>query len=83
MVYIGAPSYKELVKTVNNLLEGHMLRKIPREQMIKSDVPHFFHTQMPNPNWKDGLTLTFSIPRYGIYWCSLQLGNIINCKQHS
>jgi hypothetical protein len=30
--------------TVNNVLEGHMLRKIPREQMTKGDVPHFFHT---------------------------------------
>ena len=70
MVYIGAPSYKELVKTVNNVLEGHMLRKNPREQMTNRDVPHFFHTQTPNPNWKDGVTLTFSIPRYGIYWCS-------------
>jgi hypothetical protein len=63
MVYIGAPSYKELVKTVNNFLEGHMLRKIPREQITNRDVRHFFHTQMPNPNWKDGVTLTFSIPR--------------------
>jgi hypothetical protein len=63
MVYIGASSYKELVKTVNNVLEGHMLRKNPREQMTNRDVPHFFHTQMPNPNWKDGVTLTFSIPR--------------------
>jgi hypothetical protein len=60
---IGAPSYKELVKTVNNVLEGHMLRKNPREQMTNRDVPHFFHTQIPNPNWKDGVTLTFSIPR--------------------
>jgi hypothetical protein len=83
MVYIGAPSYKELVKTVNNVLEGHMLRKNAREQMINRDVPHFFHTQMPNPNWKDGGTLTFSIPRYAIYWCSLLLGTIIDCKQHS
>jgi hypothetical protein len=47
MVYIGAPSYKELVKTVNNDLEGHMLRKNPREQMTNRDEPHFFHTQMP------------------------------------
>jgi hypothetical protein len=38
---IGAPSYKELVKTVNNVLEGHMLRKNPREQMTNRDVPHF------------------------------------------
>jgi hypothetical protein len=29
------------------------------------------HTQTPNPNWKDRVTLTFSIPRYGICWCSL------------
>jgi hypothetical protein len=50
MAYIGAPSYMELVKTVNNVLEGHMLRKNPREQMTNRDVPHFFHTQMPNPN---------------------------------
>ena len=64
---IGAPSYKELVKTVNNVLEGHMLRKNPREQMTNRDVPHFFHTQTPNPNWKDGVTLTFSIPRYGVF----------------
>jgi hypothetical protein len=63
MVYIGAHSYKEVVKTVNNVLEGHMLRKNPREQMTNRDVPHFFHKQMPNPNWKDGVTLTFSIPR--------------------
>jgi hypothetical protein len=63
MVYIGAPSFKELVKTVNNVLEGHMLRKNPREQMTNRVVPHFFHTQMPNPNCKDGVTLTFSIPR--------------------
>ena len=63
---IGALSYIELVKTVNNVLEGHMLRKNPRKQMTNRDVPHFFHTQTPNPNWKDGVTLTFSIPRYGI-----------------
>jgi hypothetical protein len=60
---IGAPSYKELVKTVNNVLEGHMLRKSPREQITNRDVPHFSPTQTPNPNWKDGVTLTFSIPR--------------------
>jgi hypothetical protein len=60
---IGAPSYKELVATVNNVLVGHMLRKNPREQMTNRDIPDFFHTQMPNPNWKDGVTLTFSIPR--------------------
>jgi hypothetical protein len=66
---IGAPSYK-LVKTVNNVLEGHMLRKNPRKQMTNRDVPHFFHAQTLNPNWKDGVTLTFFIPRYGIYWCS-------------
>jgi hypothetical protein len=53
----------ELVKTVNNVLEGHMLKKNPRKQMTKRDVPHLFHTQTPNPNWKDGVTLTFSIPR--------------------
>jgi hypothetical protein len=63
MVYIGSPSYKEQVKTVNKVLEGRMLRKNPREQMTNRDVPHFIHTQMPNPNWKDGVTLTFSIPR--------------------
>jgi hypothetical protein len=45
MVYIGASSFKELVKTVNNVLEGHMLRKNPREQMTNRVVPHFFpHT---------------------------------------
>jgi hypothetical protein len=64
MVYIGAPSYMEPVKTVNKVLEGHMLRKNPREQVTNRDVPHFApHTQMPNLNWKDGVTLTFSIPR--------------------
>jgi hypothetical protein len=63
MVYIGAPSYKELLNTVNNVLEGHMLGKNPREQMTNRDVPDFFHTQMPNPNWKDGVTMTFSITR--------------------
>jgi hypothetical protein len=83
MLYIDAPSYKELVKTLNNVLEGHMLRKNPREQMTNRDVPHFFHTQMPNPNWNDGVTLTFSMPRKGIYWCYLILGSIIDCKQHS
>jgi hypothetical protein len=60
-----------------------MLSKNPWEQITNRDVPHFFHTQMPNPNWKDGVTLTFSIPRYGVYWCSLLLGTIIDCKQHS
>jgi hypothetical protein len=60
---IATPSNKELVKTVNNVLEGHMLRQIPREQVTKGDVPHFFHTHMPNPNWKYGVTQTFSIPR--------------------
>jgi hypothetical protein len=44
-----------------------MLRKNPREKMTNRDVPHFFHTQTPHPNWKDGVTLTFSIPRKGIY----------------
>jgi hypothetical protein len=45
MVYIGAPSYKELVKTVNNVLEGLMLRKNPREQMTTEMYPIFFsHT---------------------------------------
>jgi hypothetical protein len=63
MVYIGAPNYKKLVKTLINVLENHTLRKNPREQMTNREVPHFFHTQMPNPNWKDGVTLTFSIPR--------------------
>jgi hypothetical protein len=63
MVYIGAPSYKELVKTVCNVLKGHMLRTNTRKQMTNRDVPLFFHTQMPNPNWKDSVTLTFSIPR--------------------
>jgi hypothetical protein len=67
---IGAPHNKELVNTVNNVLEGHILGKNPRKQMTNRDVPHFFHTQTPNPNWKDGVTLTFSIPRYGVYWCS-------------
>jgi hypothetical protein len=37
---IGAPSYKELVKTVNYVLEGHMLRKNLRKQMTNRDVPH-------------------------------------------
>jgi hypothetical protein len=83
MVYIGAPSYKELVKTVNNVFEGHMLRKNPREQMTNRDIPHFFHTQMPNPNWKDGVTLTLSIPRDRMRWWSWLLGTIIDCKQHS
>jgi hypothetical protein len=63
MVFIGAPNYKKLVKTVNNVLENHTLRKNPREQMTNRDVPHFIHTQMPNTNWKDGVTLAFSIPR--------------------
>jgi hypothetical protein len=39
---IRASSYKELVKTANNVLEGHMLRKNPREKMTNRDVPHFF-----------------------------------------
>jgi hypothetical protein len=60
---IGAPYYKERIKTVNNVLEGHMLRKNPREQMTNKDIPHFFHTKTPNPNWKDGVTLTFFISR--------------------
>jgi hypothetical protein len=63
MVYIGAPNYKKLVKTVNNVLENHTHRKNPREKMTNRDVPHFIHTQMPNNNWKDGVTLAFSIPR--------------------
>jgi hypothetical protein len=67
---VKTPSYKELVKPLKNVLEGHMLRKNPREQMINRDVPHFFHTQTPNPYWKDGEALTFSIPTYGVYWCS-------------
>jgi hypothetical protein len=54
---------KKIVKTVNNVLEGHMLRKNPREQMTNKDIPHFFHTKTPNPNWKDGVTLTFFISR--------------------
>jgi hypothetical protein len=42
---IGTPNYKELAKTVNNVLEGHIQRKNPRKQMINRDVPHFFpHT---------------------------------------
>jgi hypothetical protein len=45
MVYIGASSYRELVKTVNKVLEGHMLRKNPREQMTNKEIPHFLsHT---------------------------------------
>jgi hypothetical protein len=60
---IGPPIYKELIKTVIHNLEGHMLRKNPREKMTNRDVPHFFNTQMPNLNWKDGVTLTFSITR--------------------
>ena len=42
---VYTPSYKELVKTVNNVFEGHMLRKNPRKQMTNRDVPHFIHTQ--------------------------------------
>ncbi len=38
---ISAPSYKKLVKTLNNVLPGHMLRKNPRKQMTNRDVPHF------------------------------------------
>jgi hypothetical protein len=61
----------ELEKTVKNVLEGDMLRKNPRKQMTNRDIPHFLtHKQTLNPNWKDGVTLTFSIPRYVIYWCS-------------
>jgi hypothetical protein len=45
---IGAPSYKKLVKTLNNVLQGHMLRKNPRKQMTNRDVPHFFHAQTLN-----------------------------------
>jgi hypothetical protein len=41
---ISAPSYKKVVKTLNNVLQGHMLRKNPRKQMTNRDVPHFFHT---------------------------------------
>jgi hypothetical protein len=43
---ICAPSYKELEKTVNNVLEGHMLRKNPRKQMTNSQrcTPFFPHT---------------------------------------
>jgi hypothetical protein len=63
MVYIGAPSYKELVKTVNNVLEGHMLRQKPKGANDQQRGTPFFHTQMPHRNWKDGVTLTFSIPR--------------------
>jgi hypothetical protein len=34
-----------LEKTVNNVLEGHMLKKYPREQVTNKDVPDFFqHT---------------------------------------
>jgi hypothetical protein len=69
--------------TVNNVLEGHMLWKNPREQMTNRDVLHFFHTQMPNPNCMDGVTLMFSNSRLGIYWCSLFLGTIKDYKQHS
>jgi hypothetical protein len=43
--FFGAPSYEELVKTVNNVLDGHMLRKNPREQMTNREILHFFHTQ--------------------------------------
>jgi hypothetical protein len=68
---IGALSYKKLVKPVNNVLEGHMFGKNPRKQMTNRDVPHFLQTKTPNPNWKDGVTLTFSIPRkYIYYWYS-------------
>jgi hypothetical protein len=42
---ICAPSYEELEKTVDNVLEGHMLRKNPRKQMTSRDIPHFFYTQ--------------------------------------
>jgi hypothetical protein len=41
---ICASNYKELEKTVNNVLEGHMLQKNPRKQMTNRNVPHFFHT---------------------------------------
>jgi hypothetical protein len=40
---------------LGNIQKG---RKWPIEM-----YPNFFDTQMPNPNWKDGVTLTFSIPR--------------------
>jgi hypothetical protein len=33
-----------------------MLRKNPREQKTNKDIPNSIHTQMPNPNWKDGET---------------------------
>jgi hypothetical protein len=31
--------------TVNNVLDGHILRLNPREQMTKRDIPHFIHIQ--------------------------------------
>jgi hypothetical protein len=83
MVYICAPGYKELLETVHNVLEGHMLRKNPREQMTNREIPHVFHTQTLNPSLKDGVTLTFSIPRYGVYWCSQLKGTSEDCKQCS
>jgi hypothetical protein len=39
---ISVPSYKELVKTVNNILEGNTLRKNPRKQMTNRDIPKAF-----------------------------------------
>jgi hypothetical protein len=33
------------IYAVNNVLEGHILMKNPREQMTNRDVPHFIHTQ--------------------------------------
>jgi hypothetical protein len=31
--------------TVKNVLDGHILRLNPREQMTKRDIPHFIHIQ--------------------------------------
>jgi hypothetical protein len=45
MCHYHAPSYQELVKTVNKVLEGHRLRKNQREQMTNRDVPHFTHNK--------------------------------------
>jgi 3-deoxy-D-manno-octulosonic-acid transferase len=38
---IIVPSYKELVKTVNNVLKGHMLRKNQRKQMTNRCTQRF------------------------------------------
>jgi hypothetical protein len=40
---IGSPNSQELIKTVINVFEGHILRKHPkREKMTNRDVPQFF-----------------------------------------